>query len=439
MRVQIEASGELGRVALGVVGAVLAACEPGELVRRAWPAELDTSERVVLIAAGKGSVGMARAACGGLGDRLRRGVVIGPDSVLGAWVDRPTEIEAFGADHPLATGRNVEAAGRAMAVAQGCGGGETLLTLISGGASAYLTMPGEGLGLDDIRAVTDALLRSGATIGELNCVRKHLEAIKGGGLARAGGGAGAHWSLILSDVLGDPLDVIGSGPTAPDASSFQDAVNALRARGLLGAHPGIGAYLMRGAAGAIEETSDGREAFWDRVRHRVVGNNAVAVECAATTLSGLGFEVIETRLGVTGEASEVGLALTRRVLALGVGRRRAVVWGGETTVTVGGASGLGGRSQELALAAAGEIDGRVGAGVIAFGTDGIDGPTDAAGGVVDGETGARLRSRGVEIGASLADHDSHRALGLAGGLIRTGASGTNVNDVMIGLSGIGGG
>ncbi len=416
----------------------MTACEPGSLVRRAWPDELDTSKRVVLIAVGTGSVGMARAALGLLGERVVRGVVIGPDSVIGAWADRPEVIEAMGADHPLATDRNVAAAERALAVAQGCGCDETLLTLISGGASAYLTAPGAGIGLEDIRAVTDALLRSGATIGALNCVRKHLETLKGGALARAGQGARAHWSLVLSDVLGDPLGVIGSGPTAPDLTSFGDALGVLRSRGLLEAHDRVGAYLARGEAGEIEETSDGREAFWDRVRHRVVGNNAAAVGCAAATLEGIGFEVVETRLGVTGDACEVGRALARRVLAQGDDRPRAVVWGGETTVTVGEATGLGGRSQELALAAAGDIEGRAGVGVIAFGTDGIDGPTDAAGGVVDGETGSRLRLRGVEVGACLAEHDSHRGLGLAGGLIRTGASGTNVNDVMIGLIGIGG-
>ncbi len=241
---------------------------------------------------------------------------------------------------------------------------------------------------------------------------------------------------MLSDVLGDPLDVIGSGSTAADPTTFQDALDVLSGRGLLGVAEGAVEHLRRGARGEIEETPSGGEAFWKRVRHVVIGNNALAVRSAHETLESLGFEVVEAQSGVTGEASEVGRRLARRVLGLGDDRRRAMVWGGETTVCVGGASGLGGRSQELALGGAGEIAGRDGVGLIAFGTDGIDGPTDAAGGAGDGRTAALVGQGGRHLDEAMANHDSHRALGRASALIRTGASGTNVNDLMIGLAGL---
>lgn len=426
--------GELGAMARGVVAGVINACQPGACVDRAWPGELGGDEPVVLIAAGKGSVGMARAAVERLGARVNRGVVVGPEALVEG-ASFGARIERYPADHPLATARNVRAAERVLELAASAGAGETLLTLISGGASAHLTLPGEGVGLEDVRSITDALLRSGAPIGELNSVRKHLELVKGGGLARAGAGAGSHWSLVLSDVLGDRLDVIGSGPTAADPSTFGEALGVLERRGLVGVSGAVVGRLRRGAAGAIEETPSGEEAFWSRVRYRIVGNNGLAVERACAELERAGFAVVERVEGVTGEAGEVGARLAARVLSLGDGVRRAVVWGGETTVRVGEATGLGGRSQELALRAAVGLAGRSGVGVIAFGTDGIDGPTDAAGAVVDGGTVAEIGREGVGVEGALREHDSHRALERGGALIRTGPSGTNVNDLMIGLSG----
>ncbi len=181
MTVQVQATGELGRVTCAVVSGVLEACDPYAAAMRAWPDELARAERVVLIAAGKGAAGMARAACELLGDRIARGVVIAPETVLGSWPDRPGQVEVMAADHPLATQRNLACAQRAMDLVRSAGAGETLVSLISGGASAYLTLPVEGLELENMRRITDELLRSGATIGELNCVRKHLSASKGAG------------------------------------------------------------------------------------------------------------------------------------------------------------------------------------------------------------------------------------------------------------------
>ncbi|MFI4898742.1 MAG: DUF4147 domain-containing protein, partial [Phycisphaerales bacterium JB059] len=288
----VRMGGELGELARGVVAGVMSTCRPGACVDRAWPHALEGDGPVVLISAGKGSVDMARAAMARLGDRVIRGLVVGPEALL-EHASFGSRVERLAADHPLATERNLHAAKRAMELAASAGAAETLLTLISGGASAYLTAPGEGVGLEDVRTITDALLRAGAPIEELNRVRKHLELVKGGGLARAGAGAGAHWSLVLSDVLGDRLDVIGSGPTAPDPSTFTEAWGVLERRGLLGVSGAVEARLRRGGAGEIEETPSGEEAFWARVRHRIVGNNRLAVECACGALERAGFEVVE--------------------------------------------------------------------------------------------------------------------------------------------------
>ncbi len=423
-------AGEIGR---RVRRAVLDACEPGRAVGRAWPGELDSAERVVLIAAGKASVGMARAAAERLGGRLARGLVVGPGEVVAGWEGPPTGLELLSGDHPIPTARNVAAAERAMAVAGGVGGGETLLVLISGGASTYLTAPSEGVTLDELARVTSALLRAGATIGELNAVRKHCERLKGGGLAREAGGAGGVWTLVVSDVLGDPIDVIGSGPTAGDPTTFADALRVLERGGVGAVAPAVRARLGRGAAGEIAETVKPGDPVVERVRHVVAANNALAVGAAAGAMRAIGFEIVETRTGVEGEAADAGMGLG--VLLRGTGRGGCRVWGGETTVSVGGAPGVGGPVQEAVLSAAVEIEGVEGAGVLGLATDGVDGPTDAAGAVVDWRTSASIRGGEIDPVDALGRHDAHTALDSVGALTRTGPTGTNVNDVLVGFRG----
>jgi hydroxypyruvate reductase len=292
-----------------------------------------------------------------------------------------------------------------------------------------LGWPRAGLGLGDLAALTDGLLRSGASIEEINCVRKHCEGVKGGQLARLAGAARVE-VFVLSDVLGDRLDVISSGPMAADPTTFGDAVAVMERRGLAGGHRAVMELLARGVAGELEETPKPGDAVFDRVRHRVIANNGAAVGAAAESLGGAGRAVVEVRTLVEGEAADRGRELGRRVLGLWPGD--AVVWGGETTVTVGDAGGRGGRNQELALAAALEIEGSGGA-VMSLATDGVDGPTDAAGGIVDGASAGAMRAAGVDGAGALTGHDSWRALRACGGLIETGATGTNVNDVMVGV------
>ena len=425
--------------------AAMVAGDPTAAVERAWPASVERAESVVLMAAGKASAAMARAAAaklgdrlGGrlgdqLGDRLRAGVVIAPDaSVSQAHV--PECVRVFAADHPLPTERNLAAADAVVRTAAEIGSNDVVLVLVSGGASAFLTKPALGISLDELRGVTDGLLRAGATITELNTVRKHLDVLKGGGLARLCAHAGSVEVLVLSDVLGDPLDVIGSGPTAPDPTTFVDAQNVLEQHSLTGRWPGVDARLRRGAAGDESETPKPGDVVFDRVQHVVIANNAAAVDTVVRALGDAGMRVVDRRTGVTGEAAEVGRSLASAAARLG--RREAIVWGGETTVTVGEATGSGGRNQELALAAGLALPKSAEFAVLSLATDGLDGPTDAAGAIAVGGLGVRAEAAPLSPEHALRDHDSGTFWAkLDGGAWRwaPGPSGTNINDLMIAL------
>ncbi|MEZ6319130.1 MAG: DUF4147 domain-containing protein [Phycisphaerales bacterium] len=415
-------------IARDLVRAVLDAADPARAVDRAWTPDLDRPDRVVLIAYGKASVTMADAAARRLGTRLARGVVVGVPERLRAYAP-PPGVEALPADHPLPTDRNVRAGEALEPLARSVGPAETALVLVSGGGSAQLTLPAGALTLEDIRTTTDALLRAGATIDELNTVRKHLDRLKGGHLAAMLGAADRVEALVLSDVLGDRLDVISSGPTAPDPTTYADALAVLASRGVPAPVPVL-AHLEAGVRADHPETPKPGDRAVERVRHTVIANNAGAVRAGEAFCASMGYEV-RARTGITGEAADHGWDLADELA--GVAEGTAIVMGGETTVEVGSASGLGGRNQELALAAALGIEGHPGSVVIAFGTDGIDGPTDAAGAAVDGRTADAIRDAGVDPDRSLRNHDSFPALGVAGALIRTGPTGTNVNDIVVGL------
>ncbi len=437
-----------------VIGAVLAASEPARLLER-HEDRLRACGPCRLIAVGKAAQAMVAAARPLLGDALRAGLVIVPSAKPGNGADpafpRDPAIAFFEADHPLPTQSNLAAAEATAALVRTMLPDESLVLLLSGGASALLTLPAPGLTLDDLRAATDSLLRAGAPIDELNCVRKHCEQLKGGGLARLAaavgkGGCPCVLALILSDVVGDKLEVIGSGPTAPDPTTYADALAVLERFHSMSVVPAITAHLRRGMEGHVPETLKPGDPAFACVENIIIGSNTLAVEAAAAELRRLGYEVVETRTGVIGEARDVGRRLASRVRELaeeaGVGSRpRAIVWGGETTVTVRG-TGTGGRNQELALAAAIALDGCADGAVMSFATDGVDGNSDAAGAIVDDQTIADARCPGLDAQAALANNDSHtfftrlEVAKTSSGrrmLIRTGPTGTNVNDVMIGL------
>jgi len=405
-------------------------------VLRAGEARLPLASRasVRLVAAGKAATAMTESAAPVLGERLERGVLVTKRGHLGGR-SIPPAVRRLEAGHPVP-----DEAGRAgVAAVEGLLSdlreGDVVLALLSGGASALLADPAEPLSLEDLGETTRLLLRSGATIGELNAVRKHLSRLKGGQLARLAAPASVV-ALILSDVVGDPLDVIASGPTAPDPTTFADAWSVVARRGLAGALPeAVGNRLRDGLEGRVPETPKPGDPLFGRVHNVVVGSNRLAALAAVEEARSLGYGALLLSTFVEGEAREVArvvAALGRGVLAHGdpLAAPACLVLGGETTVTVRG-SGHGGRNQELALAAALALEGVDGVSVMALATDGSDGPTDSSGAVVDGATAGAIRAAGLDPAAALAANDAYPALSAAGAQLRTGPTGTNVNDLTV--------
>ncbi len=386
--------------------------------------------QVVAIGAGKASVPMARAVCEVLRGRLDSVFVVAPSPVPGR---AKSEIAVVEAGHPIPDRRGMHAARHVLQLASSLGKDDLLIVLLSGGASSLLPLPAGGLTLTDKQRTTQLLLSSGATIAEVNAVRKHLSAIKGGRLAAAT--PASVLTLILSDVGGDDLGVIGSGPTAPDRTTFLDAVRIVRRYGLWGRLPvAVRIHLVEGLAGWRDETPKPRSQIFRRVQHAVVGNNRLAVEEAAKAAHKEGYESVLLGMFVTGESGqfarwmgELGKELARRTTLPGP---VCVLAGGELTVTVRG-SGTGGRAQEFALAAALAVQGTPGVWVAGFGTDGRDGPTDAAGAVADGETVARGKRKRMDAARFLRKHNSYTFFKKVGGHIKTGLTGTNVNDLYV--------
>jgi glycerate 2-kinase len=310
---------------------------------------------------------------------------------------------------------------------------DLVICLISGGGSSLLELPVEGMTLDELRTMTDALLRCGATINEMNAVRKHLSQVKGGRLARLAQPAQV-LSLILSDVLGSPLDVIASGPTAPDSSTFAGALGVLERFKLREqVSPRILTHLESGARGRISDTPKAQDPLFARVMNVIVADNSTACESAANDARTRGYRTRLLSTQVQGEARVVGAELAkeaRGTLVRGEALPACFIVGGETTVTVPG-KGKGGRSQELALAAAREVAGLNSVVILAAGTDGTDGPTDAAGALADGTTLARAREHGLDADEFLANNDSYNLFRALDDLIITGPTNTNVNDLVV--------
>lgn len=400
----------------------------GGRLRVAGEEEIDLSavESVWLVGAGKAACAMAMGALEILGGRITGGTLTTKD---GHGCDLP-RIEVWEAAHPVPDTRGMAGAADALRMARAAGPRDLVLCLLSGGASALWAAPAPGVTLTDLRTVTDALLRAGATIHELNTVRKHLSRIGGGWLARAAAPARVV-TLAVSDVVGGALDVIASGPTVPDPTTFEDALEVL-ARHAVQA-PAVRARLQAGDAGEIEETPKPFDAAFARASAHVVAGNADALRGAAREAGRLGYQARIVADDVEGEASSVGEQvglLIRNTLAERPAGSVALLLGGETTVTVAG-PGRGGRNQELALAVAMEIEGMPGVLAVSLGTDGTDGPTDAAGAFADGGTVARGEDAGLDGRQALRRNDAYPFLRAAGDLVVTGPTGTNVNDVVL--------
>ncbi len=423
----------LRKHALAIFRAALAAADPAAAVERHLRG-LDVSRfrKTYVVGAGKAAASMARAAEKALGRRIAAGYINIPDGAAG----RLRRIEQNPCGHPVPDARGVAGANRIAEIAQGAGEGDLLLCLISGGASALMPLPAEPVTLEEKQEVTRLLLACGADIRELNTVRKHISRIKGGQLARLAAPATVE-SLLVSDVIGDPLDVIGSGPTAPDVSTFSDAADILYRYGLMDQVPeSVSERLARGSLGEIPDTPKSGDPLFRRVRNTIVGNNRLALEAAARAARKLGYRALILASEVEGETREIArmhAAIAKEMVRDGrpVRPPACIITGGETTVTLRG-GGLGGRNQEFALAAALDIAGLPDVLILSAGTDGADGPTDAAGAVADGET----LGRKPDARRYLDDNDSYGYFSALKDLVITGPTGANVMDVRLILAGL---
>ena len=364
-------------------------------------------------------------------DRVRAGLIVGVEP--GGAVSVPAPFEMIVGGHPVPTAGSEQGGRRALEVAASLRPDETLLVLLSGGASALMAVPAAGLTLTDKQATTRHLLRAGADIHELNTVRKHLSASKGGWLAAAA--PGRCRTFAISDVVGDDPSVIGSGPTVPDASTFRDAFDILRRFGGVDGDsaypPAVLGRIAAGVRGDVPDTPKPNDARLAHASMTVIGGRRHAMEGAVAEAASRGYHVIRVDDAVVGEARTAGPSHLRAALARGadVGRPACVISSGETTVRVRG-EGAGGRNQEFALACAAPLA-ALGAPVVlaSIGTDGIDGPTDAAGALVDATTIVRARAARLDPATFLERNDSYRFFDALGDLIHTGPTGTNVGDL----------
>ncbi len=427
------------RDAMAVLHAALAAVDPAAAVRRHLTRQgdhlfldgrsyrLGDYRRILVLGAGKASGPMAFAVEELLFDRQPQGLVIVKEGYT-----VPTRcIELVEASHPIPNGFGLAASRRIMALADAADENDLVIVLVSGGASALLVCPVEGVSLQEIQVSTDVLLRAGATISELNAVRKRLSQVKGGRLARLAAPATV-LTLVVSDVVGSPLDIIGSGPTVPDRSTYDDALEVVRIHGV---HDQLPPAVIDALQGKRSEAPKPGDPAFARVQNAIIASNELAAEAAVRCAEELGYATMLLSTFVQGEAREVGRVIAGIVQEI---RHRGrpltppacIVSGGETTVTVRG-TGRGGRNQELALAAAIALDGQENAAIIGLATDGTDGPTDAAGAWADGTTVRRAALRGLRASDYLANNDSYHFFDSLGDLIVTGPTNTNVNDLTL--------
>jgi glycerate-2-kinase len=392
--------------------------------------------RILVVGGGKASGLMALEVERILGDFITGGVVNVPDYQEPKL--KSARILFNGSKHPLPSEKGVSGVKKMLKLVRSRAQHDFIICLLSGGSSALMPLPVEGVSLQDKQKVTQLLLESGANIDELNSVRKHLSQIKGGRLAERAYPA-TMLSLILSDVVGDRLDVVGSGPTAPDTTTFADARDVLVKRSLWDKVPAqVRKVLVDGTKGRLQETQKPGSRSFDRVHNIVIGSNKDSRSAAARELRKIGYEAMILPNEIKGEARNAGMGLASLLVEVTSGRSThrlpyAIVAGGETTVRVRG-NGLGGRNQELALSAAITLSGSKNVAIASIGTDGMDGPTDAAGAIADGETVPRGRKLGLVAEDFLEDNDSYSFFKKLSDLIITGPTGTNVNDIAVGLA-----
>lgn len=426
--------------ARGILRAGVAAADPARAVRSVVrrhqrgiavggrPLVPGRGGSIRVVGLGKAAAAMADAAVAILG-RDTEGIVAIPRG----YPAPRTGLRLARGDHPIPSRASL-VAGRALLREVGSAGpADRILFLISGGGSAVAEVPVEALSIDDLARTTRVLLSSGVPIQAMNAVRRHLSLVKGGRLAAAGPPRGFA-TVAISDVVGDFPEDVASGPTVPDPTTYRDAVRVVERFGLRPRLPSpVLRYLADGARGRHPDTPKPSDSAFRTTVFRFGATNRTALQAAAFEAGRRGYTPRVVSSPVVGETQPAALRFARQ-LVRGVRRAPwALLSGGETTVTLGSHPGKGGRNQEFALAAAGPIAGRPGLLVLSAGTDGIDGPTDAAGGWVDGSTVRRASARGVNVARALRRHAAYDALDRLGTLLRTGATGTNVMDLHVGL------
>jgi glycerate-2-kinase len=387
-------------------------------------------KNIYLIGTGKAAASMARGAETALGERITEGIVSVKD---GYGRDDLVKVEVLEAAHPVPDERGAAATRRLLELAEKAGEDDLVIFLISGGGSALMALPAGELKLADLKALTEALLKSGASIGEINAVRKHLFNGTGGGMVRAAWPA-RMLTLIISDVIGDNLDVIASGPTVPDTSTYADAFDVLHKYGLEdSAAPALLSHLRAGLMGEAAETPKPGDRIFERVNNVVLASNRTALDAAAIAAGEIGYNVFSLTSMLEGEARDMAglfsiIARDEEQHGRPLPVPACLLAGGETTVTVTG-KGKGGRAQEFTLAAAARMQDLGRSLIFAVGTDGTDGPTEAAGALALADTVSRAMSLGIDVRRSLDNNDSNSFFRALGDLIVTGPTLTNVNDI----------
>ncbi|ACR80453.1 glycerate kinase [Kosmotoga olearia] len=411
---------DLRNDALDIIDYSIKAVLPDNAVKEAIK-KRKLPDKIVLVAIGKAAWRMAKAAHEIVGDKIKSGVVI---TKYHHSQGKIGDLKIFEAGHPVPDENTIKASSEALKMVSNLSPEDTVLFLVSGGGSALFEVPQEGVTLEDLTGVTNQLLRSGADIVEINTIRKRLSAVKGGRFALLCKPAKV-LALVLSDVLGDRLDSIASGPAYPDSTTWEDAIRIIQKYGIQ-LRPELLKVLKNETPKSL-----------DNVETEIIGSVSRVCEVAAERAKMLGYEPMIFTTTLDCEAREAGsfiAAIIREVVTSSRPLKKpcALIFGGETVVHVRG-NGKGGRNQELALAAATKIEGLREVVIASVGTDGTDGPTDAAGGIADGNTAQKLKKKGINIESALANNDSYHALDAVGSLIKTGPTGTNVNDLIIAL------
>jgi len=428
------ATDPLNKLSLEIIEEGLKASNPYSSVLQTlskFSKQIGKYSNIIVIGFGKASYSMALACEDHFGNRFSGGAIIVPKgSIKGSALKK---IEVLEGTHPVPTEINVSSVRKILSYVNGLSEDDLVICLISGGGSALLTLPAEGITLQDKQEMTKILLAAGPTIQEINCIRKHISAVKGGQLAKAIYPAHV-LSLILSDVVGDDLSSIASGPTAPDPSTFKDVLNLLERYRILEQVPhNIRNRIHLGLEGKVAETPKPNDKVFENVTNVIVANNMKALTSMAKKAESAGLKTMILTSYLEGEAREVGKvigAIARQIAKENLPLKPpcAIFFGGETTVTLRG-KGKGGRNQEVALSTSIAIRGLPNVNFVSLGSDGVDGNSDAAGAIVNGSTFQKALEKGLSPTNYLENNDSNTFFKEVGGLIITGPTGTNVNDL----------